>query len=116
MTVDKKKTQINKLFQYAEEIINNGMVVIDDHIQGLRTIDHLVLVETPEGVFLCPVIDDDLLCCLNLIRKDEDGYHWTYFNVAGNVWNKDRRKNICDRCADYNAEPKNYGKIIAVMC
>ena len=113
-----KKTEINNLIQWANEIINNNMILIDDHIQGqgLCKIDHLVVLETGEGVFLCPVIDDPICCCLNAVIKEDDGYHWTHMNVGGNVW-KDPRKNISDRCADYNAaESKNDDKIIRVIC
>ena len=110
-----KKTEINLLMEYANEIINNKMVLIDDHIQGLQSIDHLVILETGKVVFLCPVIDAAICCCLNMILKDEDGYHLTRLNVGGNVWNKDKRKNICDRCADYNADNAE-SKIIRVIC
>lgn len=117
--MDKKTDRICMLIQWAIEIMTKNMVLIDDH-QGLHTIDidHLVIVETGEGVFLCPVIDSTICCCLNAILKDEDGgYHLSCLNVGGNVWNKDKRKNISDRCADYNAADYNAGsKIIRVIC
>lgn len=86
--MDNKTKSISVLMQWANEIVDNGLVMVDDHIQGLRKFDHLVLLETGEGVFLCPIIDSLICCCLNMIDKDEDGYHLTHLNVGGNVWNK----------------------------
>ena len=114
--MDNKTKSISVLMQWANEIVDNGLVMVDDHIQGLRKFDHLVLLETADGVFLCPIIDSLICCCLNMIDKDEDGYHLTHLNVGGNVWNKQFGKNICDRCADYNAAESNFGKIIGVIC
>lgn len=116
--MNKKTESINMLIQWAFEIITNGLVLIDDHINASRTIDHLVILECGDNdLYLCPVIDSTICCCLNAVSKEDDGYHLTYLNVWGNVWNKDPRKNISDRCADYNAaESKNDDKIIRVIC
>lgn len=111
------KTKINALMQWANEIVNDGLVLIDDHTNVSRKFDHLVILECGENdLYLCPIIDAAICCCLNMIVHEDDGYHLTRLNVGGNVWNKDARKNICDRCADYNAESKNFGKIIRVIC
>ena len=117
MSNEKKAAILRALEQQANEIIDNGMLVIDDHMDGaIRKVDHLVILEAGEGVFLCPIIDSLICCCLNAVIKEDDGYHLTYMNVGGNVWNKQFGKNICDRCADYNAEESNFGKIIGVIC
>ena len=114
-----EKSKINELIQWAIEIVKNGLTLIDDHSGSPCKVDHLVLVETTdEGVFLCPVVDGAICCPLNRVLRDEDGgYHWSLLNVGGNVWNRDPRKNISDRCADYNAVPLNSDvKIVGVIC
>lgn len=118
MSNEKKAAILRALEQQANEIIDNGMVVIDDHTDGaIRKVDHLVILEAGNALHLCPVIDSAICCCLNMIVHEDDGYHLTRLNVGGNVWNKDHRKNICDRCADYNNAYYNAeSKIIGVIC
>lgn len=123
--MDKKSKTIVILNQWANEIVNNGLVLIDDHIHALRAIDHLVILECGDNAYLCPIVDNSVVCCLNMIDKDEDGgYHLTRCSVGSNVWNKDEHKTIWDRCDDYNRSqdeawpyyPSGASHITKVIC
>lgn len=100
MSNEKKAAILRALEQQANEIIDNGMLVIDDHMDGaIRKVDHLVILEAGNALHLCPVIDS-AACCLNSVEKEDDGYHLTKWSVGGTV--KPRTGSIFEVADEYN--------------
>ena len=99
MNSSKKSAILNILVQQANEIIDDDMVVIDDHSGCMRKVDHLVILEAGNALYLCPVIDS-AACCLNSVEKEDDGYHLTKWSVGGTV--KPRTGSIFEVADEYN--------------